>query len=240
MALRITFCVLAATWLAGSAVAVAAEPPLRSHVQRETLQALALEGLRVRAAKDGIEGVVFAIVGAPADVAIDGEHPQLLAMVPTPWLRQRIPVTVRITSGARTTTAIVWASASAPSPGPVYAADQPRGSAGKDVVIAAGTIDRARTRGVPAPEDGVRDASRLRRAVRAGEPALATDFEPLPLVQAQQPVAIQAGGNGVQLSVAGVALADGAAGDWIPVRWAGGDRPLHARIINHEVVRIEQ
>lgn len=156
-----------------------------------------------------------------------------------PWLRSRVGVPVRIRLADRQTTATVWFSVSAPVSGEIYADGFARGEPAGKLAYRTGIVDLARQQGqrtaVPAALAGMR----LHRSVRVGDPVLASDFEPVPMVSARQTVRVLATSGAVRLSVPARALADGDAGQTIPVLPASATSPIRARVVSSEVVTLE-
>jgi flagella basal body P-ring formation protein FlgA len=182
----------------------------------------------------------FSGTDVPRDLRLAAPLQSVDANPPAVWLRARIPVTVRAQDIAgRVTTTTVWLRMTAMSPGRVYSRDLPAGSRAATADVTEGRVDLARSHGASAASEGVIVDGRLRRAVRAGQPALAGDFEPMPAVLARQAVRIEGGRGRLRLRLRGIALSDGGIGDWIDVRWSGGERPMRARVTSHEVVTLE-
>lgn len=197
-----------------------------------------------RAQEHGIH-VVIETVGRIPTLAGDGAGwGAINAEVPAErWLRPRLPVRVTLspTTSGPATTVTVWFALSAPTTGTVYAKDFPRGTGAAQFDSRQGPIDLARTQGEPALDEAMPvTAGRLRHAVRAGEPVLASDWESVPVVQAQQRIGIEAVAGPVRLATQGVALADGDVGEVIAVLPDHAARPVQGRVVSHEVVRIER
>lgn len=196
-----------------------------------------------RARESGIEAIVEPVGRTPVLASGPGDADAVNAQVSArDWLRPRVPVTVSFLPAdrLRPTTVTLWFAVSAPTSGPVYATDLPRGTAASQVESRPGVIDLARTHGerpLPAPMPG--STGRLRRAVRAGEPVLASDLEPVPTVQARRRVGIEAVVGVVRIVTQGTALADGDIGDAIPVLPDHAAQPVEGRVVSPEVVRIE-
>jgi len=135
--------------------------------------------------------------------------------------------------------ALLWFEISAPTTGLAYAANyQPR-SGGAIVQLVEAQVDLARTHGAPLVDRDALAGLRLRRNATAGAPALASDFQPMPAVQAQQRVRIDLSGDGMHLSVPGRALRDGAIGEVIDVLPSNATRPVQARVASAQVVTLE-
>lgn len=92
-----------------------------------------------------------------------------------------------------------------------------------------------------APVTDVSDLAglRLRRATRAGEPVLTSDFEPMPEVEARARVEIEVERGAVRLRTQGIALADGRVGDRIRVRPDATEQAVLARVVATSKVRID-
>jgi len=71
-------------------------------------------------------------------------------------------------------------------------------------------------------------------------PALASDFEPAPAVEARARVEIEVQRGGVRLSTPGIALADGRIGDRIRVRPETAEQTVLARVVATRKVRIDE
>ncbi|WP_167285113.1 flagellar basal body P-ring formation chaperone FlgA [Marilutibacter alkalisoli] len=80
---------------------------------------------------------------------------------------------------------------------------------------------------------------RTARAVRAGQPVMTRDFEPVPAVLAQSEVAIEVQAGSVRLSTRGVALQDGGIGDRIAVRPRHSREAISSRVTAKQKVRVE-
>jgi flagella basal body P-ring formation protein FlgA len=160
-------------------------------------------------------------VGAPA-----GTFPRAHAGVPV-WLwvdaRPVRPMTVWVTVHDERTVAVYAEPYSARTP-----------------------VDRIRTEirpvdwtccaGATAAEPAHLQDARLRRAVQSGAPLLQADFEPLPAVEAQQPVRIDVARGAVHLSAGGVALADAGIGEDVLVRLDGAHQAIKGHVVAaHEV-----
>lgn len=117
-----------------------------------------------------------------------------------------------------------------------YAARQP----GADLRLQTATVDMACCAGETVAAAQQLAELRLKRSVRAGQPVLASDFEALPDVQAQRPVAIEVALGQVRLTTAGIALADGRIGDEVPVRTAASRETVKAHVVAKQKVIVDE
>jgi len=212
-----------------------------ARVPAQALEQAALAALQAKASADGIDAR-FSLATSARDVELPAgatcAAPR--AEVPARWLSPRAAVPVRIDCGdKRVLSALLWFEVSAPAKGVAYAANyQPR-SGGTTVQLLAADIDLARTHAAPLVDKDALATLRLKRNVVAGAPALASDFQPMPAVQAQQRVRIDLAGKGMHLSVPGRALRDGEIGEVIDVLPSNATRPVQARVASAEVVTLE-
>jgi flagella basal body P-ring formation protein FlgA len=214
---------------------VAARVPA-SRLQQEALQALA-----AKATQAGVEGdFVFAARMVDVPVPTGKQVSAVQAHAPERWLSSRVAVPVRIAfSDGSATSTTAWFAVSVPARGLVYSTAYPGNAAGAQVAVVEGDIDLARTHGEPMVSAEALPGLRLRRAVRDGAPALASDFQPMPVIAARQDVRIDAVVGGVRLSMKGRALRDGAIGQVIPVLPSHGTRSVKARVDSSQVVTLE-
>ena len=156
-----------------------------------------------------------------------------------PWLRPRIGVPVAVEVGGRETSVTVWLAVSAPAQGAVYLDGFARGAPVESLRYTTGEVDLARTHGMKTVAPTSMPDTRLRRAVREGDPVLASDFEPTPMISARQLVSLQTTKGAVSLSVPGRALGDGDVGQTISVLPSNATRPVRARVVSTGVVTLE-
>jgi flagella basal body P-ring formation protein FlgA len=220
--------------------AAAARAQAGVRVPGEALVAVAHDALAAIAASEGI-ALEIEPAGCPRAVVLDGAREfELTPAVPADWLRARIGVRVTVRGeGGQTGSGLVWFAVRAPATAKVYAQAYARGAAASEIAFVDGPVDLARTARAAAVDAADPAPRRLRRAVRAGQPALAADFERLPAVAAQQAVSVQSAQGPVRLTIAGRALADGDVGETISVLPAGADRPVRARVLSPQVVSVE-
>jgi flagella basal body P-ring formation protein FlgA len=212
-----------------------------ARVPATELVAKAESSLRAAVATLGVEAT-FAQAGRVLDVhlAADGAYELRVAPLAGAWLRPRVAVPVEVhVGGRRVSTANLWFAVSAPVPSPVYAGDYARGAIADNVRAVDGTADLARTHGERAPSLDTLAGLRLRKPVKAGQPLLASDFEPAPAVQAQQPVRIESRHGAIVLQTTGRALADADVGELVAVLPSQGERPVRARVVSPQAVLLE-
>jgi len=81
---------------------------------------------------------------------------------------------------------------------------------------------------------------RLRRAVRAGEPLQAADFEPVPEVEQQAPVRLEVRRGAIILSAEAKALQDGRTGDRVRVMPSYATQAVMASVVGPGEVEIHE
>jgi flagella basal body P-ring formation protein FlgA len=212
-----------------------------ARVPAQQLETVALEALQARAQAEGVPAR-FTLSGQARDVSLPtgASCAAPRAEVPTRWLSPRAAVPVRIDCGAgRVLSALLWFEVSAPAKGLAYERSFALHASGATVSLVEADVDLARTHNAALVTREALTGLRLKRAVTAGAPALASDFQPQPAVQAQQRVRIDLAGNGMHLSVPGRVLRDGAIGDLIDVLPSNATRPVQARVASAEVVTLE-
>lgn len=182
-------------------------------------------------------------------VAIDGLRDQSLpagratievGAIAGRWPRARAGVPVRLSVDGRTVrTLTAWVLLDDMRRVLTYAATNAARTPATALRLAPGEVDMTCCAS-PAVQDTAEIAAlRLRRAVRAGEPVLASDFEPMPAVAARAQVEIEVEQGAVRLRTQGIALADGSLGASVPVRPEGAQSVVTARVIATGKVRID-
>lgn len=211
-------------------------------VSAADLVEVARKAVLVKASDAGLEVNVDA-VGRVEDIYLQfdtSESPRLTAgALQEPWLRSRIGVPVRAEVGGRHASATVWLTVSAPAQGDVYTDGFPRGELVGALRHRTSQVDLARLQGRKTVAIASMVGMRLRRAVHAGDPVLASDFEAVPMVTAQQMVNVQASRGAVRLLVPARALVDGDIGQTISVLPANATRPVRVRVVSPGVVTLE-
>ena len=157
------------------------------------------------------------------------------------WPRARAGVPVRLrVDGRAVRTLVAWVDVRDVRTVLTYADDASAHARGDALRLEPRDIDMTCCFG-----DVVRDAStlatlRVRRAVRAGEPAMVSDFEAMPDVAARQSVEIEVVRGTVRLTTVGTALADGRIGQIIAVRPDGAEQPVRARVSAKQKVTLDE
>jgi flagella basal body P-ring formation protein FlgA len=220
--------------------AVAGDGPMGQMVTAAQIVTAARAEMEARSAQARIP-VTLELSGRVADVFVPWSgQTRLIASPANDWLRPRVavPVTVADADG-HSRHATVWFVVHAPVTGPVYKADAARATLPGSIQIGEDIVDRAKTRGFDPTWRPDPASSRLRRAVHAGQPVLATDFEPVPTVAAGQTVSIESRQGAVRLLTSGRALADGQLGQTIRVLPAVSPQPIQARVVATGKVSLE-
>lgn len=193
----------------------------RLHDLGSEAQIVAIEGLRDQALPAGRAGLSIgeiagrwprARAGVPVRIEVDGRAVRTL----TAW------VTLRDTR----TVLAYERSAAARTPGDALR-------------LRTAEVDMTCCDGAPVADPADLAGQRLRRAARAGAPALVSDFEPVPAVEARAQVEIEVERGPVRLRTRGVALADGRVGDRVRVRPDATESTVVARVVANSKVRID-
>lgn len=156
-----------------------------------------------------------------------------------PRARAALPVRLRV-DGAIARTLTVWVESRDLRTVPTYSADYPARRGGDAIALASAQVDMNCCAGESLPSSEAVQSLRLKRSVRAGQAAMAADFESIPDVQAQQPVRIDVARGAVRLSVSGVALRDGRIGERVPVRADDGERTVVSRVTGKHKVQVDE
>ncbi len=157
------------------------------------------------------------------------------------WPRARAGVPVRLIVDGRTVrTLTAWIELSDMRNVLTYA-DPASAKAPADALrLVAGDVDMTCCDGAPASTADALAGMRVRRAVRAGEPVLLSDFEPMPDVAERQPVGIEVVRGSVRLTTVGTALVDGRIGQIIAVRPEASEHTVKARVTAKQTVTLDE
>lgn len=205
-------------------------------IRREVERAL---GERLREAGSGAR--IVAIEAVRDQTLPAGRAKIEVGAVAGRWPRPRAGVPVRLTvDGRPVRTVTVWVGMRDARRVTVYADASNAGAAGETLRLVEGDVDMTCCSGAPIADAGAVRGLRLRRAVRAGQPAMASDFERMPDVTERQQVRIEVVRGAVRLTTVGTALADGDIGQIVRVRADGSDSAVAARVIDKQKVILDE
>lgn len=157
------------------------------------------------------------------------------------WPRARAGVPVRLSVDGRVVrTLTAWVELSDVRRVLTYADRATVKSPADALRLVAGDVDMICCDGAVAPSADALAGMRVRRAVRAGEPVLLADFEPMPDVVERQRVGIEVVRGPVRLTTTGTALADGRIGQVIAVKPDASANTVKARITAKHTVTLDE
>jgi flagellar basal body P-ring formation protein FlgA len=157
------------------------------------------------------------------------------------WPRTRAGVPVRlVVDGRIVRTLTAWVELSDMRNVLIYAEPASVKSPVDTLRLISGDVDMTCCDGATAPVAEALAGMRVRRMVRAGEPVLLSDFEPMPDVAERQPVEIEVVRGSVRLTTVGTALADGRLGQVISVRPDASERTVKARVTAKQTVTLDE
>lgn len=217
-----------------------ADPP--ATVRAEDVVEVAAAALRDRLRAEGIAEPALRPVGevrVPAARAL-GEASLVAGEIDGRLPRPRIAVPVSV-QGADGSVArlVVWFAVQAPAEAWIHGADAVRGTDAALLSSQRATVDLARVDldQLVAPEDV--SGKQLRRAVRAGAPLLAADFEPAPDVRRDERLALRVRSGAVRISTQAVAMDEARIGQRLRVLAAGAEAPIEAVLVSRGVAEVE-
>jgi flagellar basal body P-ring formation protein FlgA len=176
---------------------------------------------------------------------VDGEGELRLeaGTVDGAWPRRRVGVPVQVWLGERLVQSrMVWFTVSWWHDVPVYSHDAQAGVSSTSLETHIARTDLAGAMDVRQLSESrmpVAAGLRLRRAVRAGQPVLAGDFEPSPAVARQAQVTLAVRHGQVELKTPAVAQGDGEVGELVKVLPSGASQWVRARVMARGEVAIE-
>lgn len=225
--------------LALGAAAVAAPPAQTVAAQRIADAVSAAVAARLR---DGHPQAQFELVSRVADQRVPaGEVELRVGESAGRWPRARMSLPVQLRVDGRTVRTLgVWVAVRDPRTVPTYAESYRAHTGGEQLRLVEATVDmtccagQALAAGAAPAQD-----TRLRRAVVAGQPALAGDFEARPDVAARERVTIEVVRGPVRLQSQGMALGDGRVGDTVPVRLDASQQTVRSRVVARQKVQID-
>lgn len=185
----------------------------------------------------------IAEVSGVRDYRSDGAQPQLrIGEIAGPWPRAQLVVPLEVVAGRRVLHAMTArVRLQDERIVQVYEADYPRARSAETLRFRPGLVDMTCCPG-SSVEGGKEGLAGLRtlRAVRAGQPVMREDFEPVPEVSAQQHVSVGVQQGAVRLVTKGTALSDGRIGDRIAVRLVPSHTTLRVRVIGPGRVTLDE
>ena len=155
--------------------------------------------------------------------------------------RSRVGVPVRLKVDGRVVRSLTaWVEMHDPRRVMTYAATYPSHQTGASMRWTPASVDMACCAGAVAMSAEQVVHLRSTRAVRAGQPVMLADFEPMPDVQARQRVAIEMVRGPVRLQANGVALHDGHVGDHVAVRPDHSRETVTSRVVSKQKVVVDE
>lgn len=156
------------------------------------------------------------------------------------WPRARAGVPVRVLiDGRNVRTLTAWVSLSDVRSVPTYAENTSARSPAETLRLVPGDVDMTCCGDAQVVDTDALSGLRVRRAVRAGEPALQSDFEPMPDVAERQIVGIEVVRGTVRVTTTGTALGDARIGQIVSVRPDVSTEAVKARVIDKQRVILE-
>ncbi|HEY2344250.1 MAG TPA: flagella basal body P-ring formation protein FlgA [Xanthomonadaceae bacterium] len=156
------------------------------------------------------------------------------------WPRTHAGVPVQLlVDGKAARTLEVWVDVHDERMVPTYVIAYPAHREGEGLSLVPAVVDMSCCEGQSVGDAAWLAHQRLRRAVKAGEPAVAADFESTPEVIAQQRVAVEVARGPVHLQASGIALHDGRIGDRIEVRVDQSPDAVASRVVARQKVVVE-
>jgi len=228
------------TWWLAFAV-LGASPGSMQRVQGDVVAAQVLQALQARTVALGSAAQVRVAVPVADQTLPSGLLRVEVGEVAGRWPRARAGVPVRLNvDGHMSRPLTVWVSASDPRTVLAYTADYAAGTQGVSVQAAPAVIDMVCCDSIAVTDVHALTDRRLRHPVRAGMPVLASDLEPMPVVAAQEPVAVAVERGSVRIVMPGVALQDGAMGEHIAVRAKPSRHAIQARVVAKGQVIVDE
>ena len=173
----------------------------------------------------------------PGDVSIAVKLPSTQGAALQPARRMRVDVELA-QQGEPLRRIPLWFEVQAFAPGWIARGDLPTGHPLNADDLEQGLVDRARLGG-----DAIADATeaigmRLRRPMRSGDGLRRSLLEPMPAVLRGNTVSVQLKSGPVTVGSSGVALADGSAGQLVPVKLSSA-QVLRGRVVGPGLLEVE-
>jgi flagella basal body P-ring formation protein FlgA len=235
---------LAASPAFGAALAPGAAGPRRHAAQAVPAARIGeavARSLQARLAATGHGGAQVSVDAGVRDQALPAGGVRIVVGdVAGRWPRPRVGVPVALEVEGRVARRLtVWAGIREPRSVLVYASAAAAHADAAALSSRSAVVDMACCADAPLPSLDAVGGQRLRGAVRAGEPVLASDFEATPDVVARGPVTIEVRRGAVRLTTAGIAVADAPVGARVAVRPEGATGMVEAKVTGKGKVVIE-
>lgn len=227
--------------LAALFVALATIPPAVVVQAADRVTAAARAVLEARAS--GLAGDwEFVVDNSPQGMAEDARIGVKAGDIEGAWPRSRVGVPVHVNAeGEPVQSYLVWFSVRRWQDVPVYATDARAGDELVHVRTHVQRLDMARFGNATLLTGQAPDAEllRLKRSVRAGQPALRDDFEASPPVARQKDVLLTVSQGPVRLQTRALAQKDAAVGELVRVLPSGANQWVQARVTGPGEVNLE-
>ena len=185
--------------------------------------------------------VSLQVTGRPADSlpSLDASTHLRVSPLAGRFPRERFTVDVAILRGDRIlATGAVGFALSASREAWVYGHDAARGGTLSALDLHRSSVDVTHLHGDLVDGSDSLAGMRLKRSVRAGQPATRDDFERVPDVDFHQSVRLRATFGDIVVESAGQALASGRRGDTVTVQVDGATAPVKATVIDRGVAEL--
>lgn len=227
--------------LAVLVVALATIPPSSLAQATERMETAARTVLEARTS--GLPGEwEFVADGSPPNAAEAAQVDIQAGDFDGPWPRSRVGIPVHVNAeGSRPQSYLLWFSVRRWQEVPVYTVDA---RAGDDLVRVRTHVQRqdmARFGNAMLLTEQVSGVEplRLKRSVRAGQPALRDDFEAAPPVARQKDVLLTVSQGPVRLQTRAMAQRDASVGELVRVLPSGSNQWVQARVTGPGEVNLE-
>jgi flagella basal body P-ring formation protein FlgA len=224
-----------------AAVAFASPTPETQLLRAEDIR-LDVERALVQRLRDAGSGArIVEVYGLRDQTLPVGEIAIEVGAVAGRWPRSRASVPVRLRVNDRSARVLsAWVQTTDPRRVMTYFHAATSKARVETLRLALGDVDMVCCEGAVVEDADDLRGLRLRRAVRVGQPALISDFEPVPEVVEGDAVTIEVVRGSVRVTTVGTALTDGIIGQTIVVRPNGSNRAVAARVTEKQKVMIDE
>lgn len=210
-------------------------------VEGATLAEQVREQVQARTLAEGSRARVD-VIGRIADQSLPAGALSIeVGQIAGRWPRARAGVPVRLNvEGQTPRTTTVWIAATDERTVETYVEAYDANTPGMSMRTERAQVDMVCCAGEAIASIAELADRRLRHAVRAGTPVMRDDLVPMPMVVAQQQVAVAVERGSVRIVTPGVALQDGAVGERILVRAAQARQAVSARVVERGEVIVDE